>query len=72
MIAMSDVILSMMISLDGSISGHDGNLDWFRTDEAFETVMLSLLRGVDAILLGRVCLPTPRGLLAICRHTLIS
>ena len=53
-VAMSNVILSMMISPDGSIAGHDGNLNWFRTDEAFETEMLNLLRGVDAILLGRV------------------
>ena len=51
---MSNVILSMMISLDGSIAGQDRDLNWFRTDEAFETEMLNLLRGVDAILLGRV------------------
>jgi dihydrofolate reductase len=51
---MRRLILSMMVSLDGQTARPDGDLEWFRTDERFEEVMLSLLRSVDAILLGRV------------------
>jgi dihydrofolate reductase len=51
---MKKVILSMMVSLDGRISGVDGDLGWFRTDDDFEREMLTLLRSVDGILLGRV------------------
>ena len=51
---MRDVILSMMVSLDGSIARPDGNLDWFRTDRDFEDEMLALLRQIDVMLFGRV------------------
>lgn len=51
---MRNVILSMMVSLDGSIARPDGNLDWFRTDRDFEDEMLTLLGQVDVMLFGRV------------------
>lgn len=51
---MANMILSMMVSLDGMIARADGNLDWFRTDEEFEEEMLGLLNRVDALLFGRV------------------
>lgn len=51
---MRRLILSMMVSLDGLTARPGGDLEWFRTDERFEEVMLSLLGSVDAILLGRV------------------
>ena len=51
---MRNVILSMMVSLDGSIARPDGNLDWFRTDCDFEDEMLALLRHIDVMLFGRV------------------
>lgn len=51
---MRNVILSMMVSLDGSIAGPNHDLGWFRTDEQFEEEMLTLLNGVDAMLFGRV------------------
>lgn len=51
---MRNVILSMMVSLDGSIARSDGDLNWFLSDEGFEAEMLSLLRGVDAMMFGRV------------------
>jgi dihydrofolate reductase len=51
---MRKLILSMMVSLDGLTARPDGGLEWFRTDERFEEVMLELLGSVDAILLGRV------------------
>lgn len=51
---MRKVILSMMVSLDGSIAGPGDNLEWFRTDEDFEEEMLGLLGSVDAMLFGRV------------------
>ena len=51
---MRNVILSMMVSLDGMTAREDGNLDWFRTDGDFEVEMLGLLRNVDGMLFGRV------------------
>lgn len=50
---MRKVILSMMVSLDGSIARANGELDWFLTDEAFEVEMLDLLHSVDACIFGR-------------------
>lgn len=50
---MSKVILSVMVSLDGRMARSDGDLNWFLTDAEFESEMLGVLRGVDAILLGR-------------------
>jgi dihydrofolate reductase len=51
---MRNVILSMMVSLDGFIARPDGNLDWFLTDGEFEEEMLTLLNSVDNMLFGRV------------------
>ncbi|HEV7764130.1 MAG TPA: dihydrofolate reductase family protein [Thermoanaerobaculia bacterium] len=51
---MRNVILSMMVSLDGQIARPDGNLDWFLTDADFEDEMLGLLNSVDAMIFGRV------------------
>ena len=51
---MRKVILSMMVSLDGRTARADGDLNWFLTDEEFETEMLGVLRSVDAMLFGRV------------------
>jgi hypothetical protein len=52
--AMRKLILSMMVSLDGSIARGDGDIEWFLTDERLEEVMLGLLRSVDAMMFGRV------------------
>lgn len=51
---MRNVILSMAVSLDGSIARADGDLGWFLTDDGFEVEMLSLLHSVDAMMFGRV------------------
>jgi dihydrofolate reductase len=50
---MKKIILSMMLSLDGLTAGPGGDLDWFRTDAAFEDEMLELLGNVDGMLFGR-------------------
>lgn len=50
---MRNVILSMMVSLDGQIARPDGNLDWFLTDADFEDEMFALLNSVDAMIFGR-------------------
>jgi dihydrofolate reductase len=51
---MRRMILSMMVSLDGLTARPDGDLGWFLSDARFEDEMLSLLRGVDAMMFGRV------------------
>ncbi|HXE58243.1 MAG TPA: dihydrofolate reductase family protein [Gemmatimonadales bacterium] len=51
---MKDLILSMMVSLDGYVARPDGNLDWFRSDGELEAETLALLRDVDAMVFGRV------------------
>ena len=51
---MRKLILSMMVSLDGSIARADGDLGWFRSDAEFEREMLALLDRVDGMLFGRV------------------
>ena len=51
---MRKVILSMMVSLDGSIARSDGDIGWFLTDTRFEEMMFELLRSVDAMMFGRV------------------
>jgi len=50
---MRKLILSIMVSLDGMIARPDGDLEWFLTDEGFESEMLDLLRNVDGMLFGR-------------------
>lgn len=51
---MRNLILSMMVSLDGAIARADGNLDWFLSDAEFEDEMLALLDRVDGMLFGRI------------------
>jgi dihydrofolate reductase len=51
---MRQLILSMLISLDGFIAHPDGDLSWFRTGPAFDDEVLALLRSVDAMIFGRV------------------
>ena len=51
---MRKLILSIATSLDGYIARADGSLDWFLSDAEFEEEMLGVLRGVDAMLFGRV------------------
>lgn len=51
---MRSLTLSMLVSLDGFIARPDGDLSWFRTGPVFDDDVLATLRGVDAMLLGRI------------------
>jgi dihydrofolate reductase len=51
---MRKVIVSILISLDGSFEGPNKELDWHVWDDEMEKYMGDFLNTVDAILLGRV------------------
>ena len=52
---MGKVILSVMVSLDGFTAGPNGELDWINVrDDEFDAHMVNVLRGIDAMFLGRV------------------
>jgi dihydrofolate reductase len=51
---MRKIIVSNMVSLDGFISGPNGELDWFVWDKELERYTLEMMGTVDTILLGRV------------------
>jgi dihydrofolate reductase len=51
---MRKVIVSIMLSLDGSFEGPNKDLDWHVWDDEMENYMDDFLNTVDAILLGRV------------------
>src|SRR6266480_3721224 len=49
---MGRIILHMMISVDGMVSGPQGELDWIADDEALNQDHLARLEQADAVLLG--------------------
>jgi dihydrofolate reductase len=51
---MRKVIVSILVSLDGSFEGPNKELDWHVWDDEMEKDMGDFLNTVDAILLGRV------------------
>jgi dihydrofolate reductase len=51
---MRKVIVSIMLSLDGSFEGPNKELDWHVWDDEMENYMDGFLNTVDTILLGRV------------------
>jgi dihydrofolate reductase len=51
---MRKVIVSIMLSVDGSFEGPNKELDWHIWDDEMEKYMDNFLNTVDAILLGRV------------------
>jgi dihydrofolate reductase len=51
---MRKVIVSILVSLDGSFEGPNKELDWHVWDNEMEKYMGDFLNTVDAILLGRV------------------
>ncbi|CAG9620159.1 dihydrofolate reductase family protein [Sutcliffiella rhizosphaerae] len=50
---MRKVILSMVMSLDGFVSGKDGDCSWHVMDEEMHRYMAEFLYSVDTILYGR-------------------
>jgi dihydrofolate reductase len=51
---MRKVIVSILVSLDGSFEGSNKELDWHVWDDEMEKYMGNFLNTVDVILLGRV------------------
>src|SRR2546429_9557000 len=49
---MKRIILQMMISVDGMISGPQGELDWIANDEPLNQDHLARLEQADAVILG--------------------
>lgn len=49
---MGRLMLHMMISVDGMVSGPQGELDWIATDEPLNQDHLARLEQADAVLLG--------------------
>ncbi|SRR6266568_189860 len=49
---MGRIILQMMISADGMVSGPKGELDWIAGDEALEQDHLARLEQADAMIIG--------------------
>ncbi len=49
---MGRLLLQMMISLDGMVSGPQGNLDWIANDEPLNQDHLARLEQADAVILG--------------------
>jgi len=50
--SMGRIILHMMISVDGMVSGPQGELDWIANDEPLNQDHLARLEQADAVLLG--------------------
>jgi dihydrofolate reductase len=48
------IIVSNMISLDGFISGPNGEIDWFVWDKELERYTVEMMGKVDMIMFGRV------------------
>lgn len=58
---MRKIILSMQISLDGFISGPDGDMSWIKTDDEEDWHdMFEMLESVDLLLLGSKMYPEYR------------
>ncbi|HSF54253.1 MAG TPA: dihydrofolate reductase family protein [Algoriphagus sp.] len=53
---MGKIILDLAVTLDGFISGPNGEIDWLIKDEErdFGTILFEILDGIDAIFYGRV------------------
>lgn len=53
---MRKIIVSNLVSLDGSISGPNGEIDWFVNiaDKEFENYSVSLINSIDTMLFGRI------------------
>lgn len=50
---MRNLFLHILVSLDGFIEDHTGNLDWHPVDEAFEIYSNDMLKSIDGMILGR-------------------
>jgi dihydrofolate reductase len=50
---MRKMFLQMMISLDGSYQGPNGELDWHEIDPEFDQYAVDMLNGSDLLLFGR-------------------
>jgi dihydrofolate reductase len=53
---MRKLIVSNLVSLDGFISGSNGEIDWFVNiaDKEFESYSINLINSIDTMLFGRV------------------
>ena len=51
---MRNVIVSMMVTLDGYFAGPNGEIDWHVTGEEFNEYAIALLDSVDTLIFGRV------------------
>jgi len=49
---MGRVLLQMMMSVDGMVSGPQGELDWIANDEPLNQDHLAMLQQADAVILG--------------------
>lgn len=49
---MRKIILHMAITLDGYLSGPDGDLDWMHDEQAWDEDFLALIKQVDTAILG--------------------
>lgn len=49
---MGHIVLQMMISVDGMVSGPQGELDWIANDESLNRANLEILRKADVAVLG--------------------
>jgi dihydrofolate reductase len=53
---MRKIIVSNLVSLDGFISGPNGEIDWFISivDKEFEEYSVNLINSIDTMLFGRI------------------
>lgn len=53
---MAKIILDLAVTLDGYISGPEGEIDWLvkEDDKDFGEILFEILEGIDAIFYGRV------------------
>jgi dihydrofolate reductase len=53
-VGVRNVIVSMMVTLDGFFAGPNGEIDWHHVDDEFNEYAIDLLNAVDTLLFGRV------------------
>ena len=54
---MGRIVLQMMMTLDGMVSGRRGELDWMANDEAIERNHLARLKQAELLILGTGVIP---------------